>query len=179
KNGDDDDDDDDVSIDDQFGEAEKMGSPKAVERIVNGNTRSRAFCHVPSECSICVSAWDLTSGGKHQASLCNINCYNALSCGHIFGGSRTQKWLQLNSDKRKCPKCNLLCLLEDVRPLRITSLRIPSVDQEQAEAEAWRVKAEDCKVKAEALKRRAEGYNQRVNAYLLRLHYFSSCLENI
>ncbi|GJW95685.1 hypothetical protein Tco_0175357 [Tanacetum coccineum] len=25
----------------------------------------------------------------------------------------------------KCPKCNLLCLLEDVRPLRITSLRIP------------------------------------------------------
>ncbi|GJZ96670.1 hypothetical protein Tco_0669004, partial [Tanacetum coccineum] len=83
-----------------------MGSPKAVERIVNGNTvheiavpvikddknikcsmyrddilptdtkkyfadklelSKELFCHVPSECSICVSAWDLTSGVKHQA----------------------------------------------------------------------------------------------------------------
>ncbi|CAH1452059.1 unnamed protein product [Lactuca virosa] len=58
-------------------------------------------------CPICFEAW--TSGGSHQ-----ICC---LPCGHIYGLSCINKWLQLRRSSGKCPQCKRLCTLKDVRVL--------------------------------------------------------------
>nr|GEW99733.1 zinc finger, RING/FYVE/PHD-type [Tanacetum cinerariifolium] len=69
-------------------------------------------------CPICSQSW--TSNGSHR-----ICC---LPCGHIYGMSCIKKWLQqvVQNSSRKCPQCNKLCTLKDVRVLYATHLQAAS-----------------------------------------------------
>lgn len=60
-------------------------------------------------CPICFKA--LTGSGEHQ-----ICC---LPCGHIYGRSCINQWLQ-QSSHHKCPQCKSLCTLKDVSLLYAT-----------------------------------------------------------
>lgn len=72
-----------------------------------------------SSCSICMEPW--TSGGNHR-----ISC---LPCGHLFGRSCIRKWIrQSGRNIGKCPQCNKMCKLKDIRTLYVS--RIAVVDGE-------------------------------------------------
>ncbi|GJW55009.1 zinc finger, RING/FYVE/PHD-type containing protein [Tanacetum coccineum] len=79
------------------------------------NDNHHTCCQVFDVCPICYEPW--TNYGRHQ--LCS------LPCGHIYGRSCINKWLlQAKSSSMKCPQCNNLCTLEDVRPLQASRLSI-------------------------------------------------------
>ncbi|PWA45275.1 zinc finger, RING/FYVE/PHD-type [Artemisia annua] len=61
-------------------------------------------------CSICFKA--MTGTGQHR-----ICC---LPCGHIYGRSCINQWLQQSQNCSKCPQCKSLCTLKDVTPLYAT-----------------------------------------------------------
>ncbi|GJT94314.1 retrotransposon protein, putative, ty1-copia subclass [Tanacetum coccineum] len=70
-------------------------------------------------CPICYHLW--TSDGTHQ--LC------CLPCGHMYGLSCIETWLQTCSSrnkKQRRPQCKTLCTLKDVRLLYATRLCIPN-----------------------------------------------------
>ncbi|PWA56146.1 zinc finger, RING/FYVE/PHD-type [Artemisia annua] len=71
-------------------------------------------------CPICHHLW--TTKGTHQ--LC------CLPCGHMYGLSCIETWLQTSSSGTRkcpdCPQCKTLCTLKDVRLLYATRLRIPN-----------------------------------------------------
>ncbi|KAI4349101.1 hypothetical protein L6164_009738 [Bauhinia variegata] len=106
-------------------------------------------------CPICMEPW--TDGGEHH-----ICC---LPCGHIYGMSCIQRWLQQRKNSRKCPQCNRKCALKDVRKLYAS--RLIAVDEEsqkkirsleakcatlESKASDWRKKEADCrKREAESL----------------------------
>ncbi|CAH1419638.1 unnamed protein product [Lactuca virosa] len=69
-------------------------------------------------CPICYEAW--TNGGDHR-----ICC---LPCGHIYGFSCIKKWLQGRRASGRCPQCNGLCTLKDVRVLYTKRLCAADVD---------------------------------------------------
>ncbi|KAG7553968.1 Zinc finger RING-type [Arabidopsis suecica] len=69
-------------------------------------------------CSICMEVW--TSGGQHQ-----VCC---LPCGHLYGFSCINKWLQMRRSAGKCPQCNKTCSMRDVR--KIYASRVAAVDDE-------------------------------------------------
>nr|GEY34405.1 zinc finger, RING/FYVE/PHD-type [Tanacetum cinerariifolium] len=79
------------------------------------NDNHHTCCQVLDVCPICYEPW--TNYGRHQ--LCS------LPCGHIYGRSCINKWLlQAKRSSMKCPQCNNLCTLEDVRPLQASRLSI-------------------------------------------------------
>ncbi|XP_071709487.1 uncharacterized protein [Rutidosis leptorrhynchoides] len=63
-------------------------------------------------CPICFDAW--TNSGDHQ-----ICC---LPCGHLYGWSCITKWLKKRRSLGKCPQCNNVSTLEDVRILYVNRL---------------------------------------------------------
>ncbi|PWA41976.1 zinc finger, RING/FYVE/PHD-type [Artemisia annua] len=67
---------------------------------------------------ICFEGW--TSGGEHQ--MC------CLPCGHIYGLSCINKWLQRFRGPGKCPQCKNLCTLKGVRVLYAS--RLCAADEE-------------------------------------------------
>ncbi|XP_027351606.1 E3 ubiquitin-protein ligase RFWD3 isoform X2 [Abrus precatorius] len=69
-------------------------------------------------CPICMDVW--TNDGEHH-----ICC---LPCGHIYGMSCINKWLQQRRNSGKCPQCNRKCSLNDVRKLYAS--RVVAVDEE-------------------------------------------------
>ncbi|XP_022143754.1 E3 ubiquitin-protein ligase RFWD3 isoform X1 [Momordica charantia] len=69
-------------------------------------------------CPICMEAW--TNYGDHH-----ICC---LPCGHLYGMSCINKWLQQRRNAGKCPQCNRKCSLKDVR--KIFASRIVAADEE-------------------------------------------------
>jgi len=72
-----------------------------------------------SSCSICMEPW--TSGGNHR-----ISC---LPCGHLFGRPCIMKWIrQRGGNIGKCPQCNKMCKVKDIRTLYVS--RIAAVDGE-------------------------------------------------
>ncbi|PWA99590.1 zinc finger, RING/FYVE/PHD-type [Artemisia annua] len=99
----------DVNDDDQ---KESLPKNKKMKRDNDNHTCCEAF----DVCPICYEPW--SSYGLHQ--LCS------LPCGHIYGWLCIQKWLQRDaqSSSRKCPQCNTLCTLEDVRMLLTSRLSI-------------------------------------------------------
>lgn len=80
---------------------ENGGDGGDVEEELDGGEIEGLFC------PICMDAW--TSGGSHQ-----ICC---LPCGHIYGLSCIKKWLRQRRSSGKCPQCNRICTLKDVRVL--------------------------------------------------------------
>lgn len=90
-----------------------------------------------SSCSICMEPW--TSGGNHR-----ISC---LPCGHLFGRSCIRKWIrQSGRNIGKCPQCNKMCKLKDIRTLYVS--RIAVVDGEMLQ-ELTSVRAENEKLMLE------------------------------
>ncbi|MFS8005125.1 putative transcription factor C2H2 family [Helianthus anomalus] len=47
---------------------------------------------------------------------------HCLPCGHIYGLSCIKKWLQQSRGSGKCPQCNNVCTLKDVRVLYASRL---------------------------------------------------------
>ncbi|KVH90417.1 E3 ubiquitin ligase BIG BROTHER-related [Cynara cardunculus var. scolymus] len=135
-------------------------------------------------CPICFEAW--TSGGDHQ-----ICC---LPCGHIYGSSCIKKWLQQRRSSGKCPQCNNLCTLKDVRVLYATRLcvadeelqkRVRSLEarcsyleqkDKYKEDDGWRGKFETYLEEFKAhrkefveLRQEVEAFRQEVEAQLVAL----------
>ncbi|KAG7549390.1 Zinc finger RING-type [Arabidopsis thaliana x Arabidopsis arenosa] len=71
-----------------------------------------------SLCSICMEVW--TNGGEHQVS--------CLPCGHLYGFSCINKWLQHRPSSKKCPQCNRACSLKDV--VKIYASKVAAVDDQ-------------------------------------------------
>ncbi|PWA38966.1 zinc finger, RING/FYVE/PHD-type [Artemisia annua] len=72
--------------------------------------RSKNISVFKDVCSICFKA--MTGAGQHR-----ICC---LPCGHIYGRSCINQWLQQSQNCSKCPQCKSLCTLKDVTPLYAT-----------------------------------------------------------
>ncbi|KAF6171459.1 hypothetical protein GIB67_017983 [Kingdonia uniflora] len=64
-------------------------------------------------CPICMHPW--SSEGAHR-----ICC---LPCGHVYGLSCAEKWLQKSSGNGKCPQCNRKCSVKNI--LRLYASHIP------------------------------------------------------
>ena len=62
-------------------------------------------------CVICYENW--TNAGTH--GLCS------LPCGHLFGQSCINKWLQ---DHDRCPECNAISAQTDIRLIRARNLKV-------------------------------------------------------
>lgn len=91
-------------------------------------------------CPICFEGW--TSGGEHQ--MC------CLPCGHIYGLSCINKWLQRFRGPGKCPQCKNLCTLKGVRVLYAS--RLCAADEELHErVRALEAKCADLEQKATPL----------------------------
>ncbi|XP_022962838.1 E3 ubiquitin-protein ligase RFWD3 isoform X2 [Cucurbita moschata] len=69
-------------------------------------------------CPICMEAW--TNYGEHH-----ICC---LPCGHLYGMSCINRWLQQRRKAGKCPQCNRKCSMKDVR--KLFASRIVAADEE-------------------------------------------------
>lgn len=119
------DDDDDYEDYEEFEQLVEMTSPRVSSSIsdgrnlnqfeVSGDVRKEEINRSEIDgliCPICLEAW--TSGGQHQ-----ICC---LPCGHIYGLYCINKWLQQRRSSGKCPQCNNLCTLKDVRVLYVNGL---------------------------------------------------------
>ncbi|XP_076938245.1 uncharacterized protein LOC143606326 [Bidens hawaiensis] len=103
---------DDGNDDDGVVEEDSSGGSELCEgKFGNGENKCGGEFH-GSFCPICFEAW--TSGGEHQ-----ICC---LPCGHIYGLSCIKKWLQQSPSSGKCPQCNNICTLKDVRVLYASRL---------------------------------------------------------
>ncbi|XP_071709536.1 uncharacterized protein [Rutidosis leptorrhynchoides] len=72
-------------------------------------------------CPICYEAW--TDGGDHK-----VCC---LPCGHLFGWSCVTKWLKNRRSHGKCPQCNKVSKVKDVRILYVN--RVCVADEELRE----------------------------------------------
>ncbi|GJT09608.1 E3 ubiquitin protein ligase RFWD3-like protein [Tanacetum coccineum] len=122
-------------------------------------------------CPICFEGW--TSGGEHQmwvsvldlddrtVVIDNGDSYDlvvlmvenelddcsCLPCGHIYGLSCINKWLQRFRGLGKCPQCKNLCTLKDVRVLYAS--RLCAADEELHErVRALEAKCADLEKKA-------------------------------
>ncbi|XP_076915879.1 uncharacterized protein LOC143575361 [Bidens hawaiensis] len=98
-------------VNDDVEEDSSGGSELCEGKFGNGEKKCGGEFH-GSFCPICFEAW--TSGGEHQ-----ICC---LPCGHIYGLSCIKKWLQQSLSSGKCPQCNNICTLKDVRVLYASRL---------------------------------------------------------
>ncbi|PWA89436.1 Zinc finger, RING/FYVE/PHD-type [Artemisia annua] len=97
---------------------------------------------------------------------------NSLPCGHMYGSSCINKWLQQSSrSSRKCPQCNTLCKLKDVRPLQATCLSISKHKDYvlQRRLVALRLTCVSSNWRVEVLKR-AEDAADRLGFLSQRLH---------
>ncbi|KAM9853974.1 E3 ubiquitin-protein ligase rfwd3.S [Aulostomus maculatus] len=65
-------------------------------------------------CTICFEAW--TAAGKHRLS--------ALRCGHLFGFTCIQRWLNAQGSAAKCPQCNKKAKRSDIVLLYASKLRV-------------------------------------------------------
>lgn len=71
-------------------------------------------------CPICFELW--TSSGDHRIS--------SLSCGHLFGRSCIDRWLQKN---KSCPQCKAAAKRRDIRNIYAKSLKVvDTTDRDQA-----------------------------------------------
>lgn len=102
-----------------------------------------------SSCSICMEPW--TSGGNHR-----ISC---LPCGHLFGRSCIRKWIrQSGRNIGKCPQCNKMCKLRDIRTLYVS--RIAVVDGEMLQ-ELTSLRAENEKLMLENKNLKDESHQRK------------------
>lgn len=115
---------------------------------------------VNSTCSICEEAW--TENGNHQlASLC---------CGHVFGESCIQRWLN-ESNRHRCPICNQEASGNEIRKIFLdTTLppRPPTPPPPQADSEQDR-SSEMALMLAEELQTRCsflESQNEELTLFL-------------
>ena len=65
-------------------------------------------------CPICFERWE--NSGSHRLA--------SLKCGHLFGQSCLEKWLQGKGGK--CPKCNSKATKKDIRVIYAKTLRVCS-----------------------------------------------------
>ncbi|XP_010495060.1 PREDICTED: E3 ubiquitin-protein ligase RFWD3-like [Camelina sativa] len=91
---------------------------KSSSNVVSSSSSSGSQEDIESRCSICMEVW--TNGGEHQVS--------CLPCGHLYGFSCINKWLQLRPSSGKCPQCNRACSFKDV--VKIYASKIAAVDDE-------------------------------------------------
>ncbi|GAB4856610.1 hypothetical protein Ancab_014526 [Ancistrocladus abbreviatus] len=98
---------------------EKVGATSSSRVAVKGEELDESEIDGMS-CPICMDPW--TSDGEHT-----ICC---LPCGHLYGMSCIKSWLQ-QQNPGKCPQCNKVCKLEDVR--RLYGAQIAVVDKELQE----------------------------------------------
>jgi E3 ubiquitin-protein ligase RFWD3 len=64
-------------------------------------------------CIICTEMWTTTA--DHQLV--------SLSCGHLFGRSCIEKWLQPSRHTQRCPQCNKTAKKKDIRTIYARNLR--------------------------------------------------------
>ncbi|PAA87850.1 hypothetical protein BOX15_Mlig026854g1 [Macrostomum lignano] len=100
-------------------------------------------------CTICFEPW--TSSGEHRVC--------ALRCGHLFGKSCVERWLET---RQQCPQCNRNCRRHEVLPLYVTNLR--AVDNSENEA----LKLEIDKIKRAKLTAEQEAGDMRLRLDMLR-----------
>ncbi|XP_068341087.1 uncharacterized protein [Pyrus communis] len=107
----------------QSGGAEEGGEKR---RRIGGPETSAAAGGIGSKkgliCSICLDS--RTVEGDHR--ICS------LPCGHLFGMSCINRWLQ-HKDTGKCPVCNRKCELKDVLKLFVSYPWDDSVDDDELE----------------------------------------------
>ncbi|XP_048423472.1 E3 ubiquitin-protein ligase RFWD3-like [Pyrus x bretschneideri] len=105
----------------QSGGAEEGGEKR---RRIGGPETSAAAGGIGSKkgliCSICLDS--RTVEGDHR--ICS------LPCGHLFGMSCINRWLQ-HKDTGKCPICNRKCKLKDVLKLFVSYPWDDSVDDDE------------------------------------------------
>ncbi|XP_060967711.1 uncharacterized protein LOC133035658 isoform X1 [Cannabis sativa] len=114
-------------------------------------------------CPICMEAW--CNDGDHH-----ICC---LPCGHIYGMSCIEKWLQMRKNQGKCPQCNKKCTLKDVRKLfasqlvtvddsqkriRLLETKCSSLEKERVD---WRKKEEKWKKKESVMRLKVQQLTER------------------
>ncbi|KAK9126596.1 hypothetical protein Scep_015442 [Stephania cephalantha] len=78
-----------------------------------GGRRNGVFC------PICLDSW--STGGNHYVS--------CLPCGHVYGFSCIQKWLQRSQkDLAPCPQCGMNYRGEDIRKLYVSQISVADSD---------------------------------------------------
>ncbi|PAA83382.1 hypothetical protein BOX15_Mlig032125g3 [Macrostomum lignano] len=117
----------------------------------SGTTAASSSPPQPADegCTICFEPW--TSSGEHRVC--------ALRCGHLFGKSCVERWLET---RQQCPQCNRNCRRHEVLPLYVTNLR--AVDNSENEA----LKLEIDKIKRAKLTAEQEAGDMRLRLDMLR-----------
>ncbi|XP_046468980.1 E3 ubiquitin-protein ligase RFWD3 isoform X1 [Neodiprion pinetum] len=111
-------------------------------------------------CPICMDLWN--NSGEHR--LCSLRC------GHLFGYSCIQRWLQTgcNAGARRCPQCNHKASAKDIRVLYVKKLS--AVDTSEAD----KLKVELSKVTAEKSRLQME-----LERYIIRQKLFDQQLAGM
>ncbi|GAB2272295.1 hypothetical protein Dimus_007115 [Dionaea muscipula] len=91
---------------------EKVGATSSRE-VMNESVDSSQSGNDCWSCPICMDPW--TNAGEH------IAC--CLPCGHLYGMHCIKSWLQ-QQVPGKCPQCNKICKLEDVRRVYLPQVTV-------------------------------------------------------
>ncbi|GKV46292.1 hypothetical protein SLEP1_g53284 [Rubroshorea leprosula] len=119
-------------------------------------------------CAICMeAAW--TSSGDHH-----VCC---LPCGHIYGLSCIERWLQKNSSSRKCPQCNKKFTLKDVR--KLFALQLVAMDGEVQMSASWSKKEAEWKERETQWKKREDELQIEVKQLTKRAKYLEHLLGDV
>lgn len=104
-------------------------------------------------CTICFEAW--TASGTHRLA--------ALKCGHLYGLSCIEKWVQ--GLRSKCPQCNAPAKRIDIRPIfaqKLMALDTTQLDHLVSELNVEREKRKRSEIDAELMRQK---YKLLLNDY--------------
>ncbi|KAL0101453.1 hypothetical protein PUN28_018944 [Cardiocondyla obscurior] len=120
-------------------------------------------------CPICMEQW--TTSGEHR--LC------CLRCGHLFGHSCIQRWLQhsCNSTNRRCPQCNKKASVKHIRMLYAKKLTaIDSTEYDKLKNDFSNVSAEKNRLRMDLMQAniRLKIYEDQMTCMKRRITEFES-----
>lgn len=109
-------------------------------------------------CSICMDVW--TTEGEHRLV--------SLKCGHCFGMSCVNRWLQgLPAKERRCPQCNTKAKPSEVRQLYVKSIKAidtSELDETKKELEKYRSKYQSSDRQASIMEARLREADEKIQA---------------